>query len=137
MKLRIAILSYLFGLYVIPACAQVSTTGSSVLAAKNLFGVLVLGVPPTATGSTLTTDTAANICAVFTINGATPPSVGPTLLTIANNGAGTITIAGGTGVSIVGTATIAVNTSRLFLHYGTCGASPTWTFKSIGSLSGL
>lgn len=54
-------------------------------------------------------------------------------LRIANSGAGTLTLAGGTGVTVTGTATVATTTWRDFnVVYGGTEASPTVTITNIG-----
>ncbi len=55
------------------------------------------------------------------------------LLRIANSGAGTLTLAGGTGVTVTGTATVATTTFRDFIvSYGGTLASPTVTITNVG-----
>lgn len=54
-------------------------------------------------------------------------------LRICNSGAGTLTLAGGTGVTVTGTATVATNTFRDFnVTYGGTEAAPTMTITNIG-----
>lgn len=65
---------------------------------------------------TLTTDTAANIIAALTqTQGATPRLGQSFLMVVTNLNSGIATVAAGTGVTIVGTATIATVTTRFFL----------------------
>lgn len=55
-------------------------------------------------------------------------------LTITQTGAGTLTLVGGTGVTIVGTATVAQNTTRTFIVNLTPNAA-TFTSVSVGTYS--
>jgi hypothetical protein len=123
----------LFAISSVSAIAQTTVNGTTNISAANTVG-LIFAVPPNATGATYTTDTAANFCQTFNSFGAT---VAPQFLVVVNKGSGTITIAGGTGVTISGTATIAVGASRLFMSYGTCGTTPSWTLQSLGGISSL
>ena len=53
---------------------------------------------------------------------------------ICNSGAGTLTLAGGTGVTVTGTATVATATFRDFnCIYGGTPAAPTLTITNIGT----
>lgn len=64
-----------------------------------------------------TTDTAANILAAIRVGGVAPV-VGTSFILYVRNtaaAANTLTLAGGTGVTIVGTATVAQNNIRAFL----------------------
>jgi hypothetical protein len=116
-------------LFVLIACslyAQTGVTTTAIIPAASLIGV-IQAVPPNATGATYTTDTAANLCH-------NQVTMIAQLIAFTNTGLGTITIVGGTGVTIKGTATIAAGASRLFMHWGTCSA---WTFQSLGTFTGL
>jgi hypothetical protein len=127
----------LFGLSLLHG--QTTVSGSATIPAINLIGgIVVSGVPPTATGATYTTDTAANFCLLLT-SGVNVSHVTSQLIFIANSGSGTVTIAAGTGITIKGTATIAVNSSRLFVLYlGSCASgSQAWTLQSLGSITPL
>lgn len=55
------------------------------------------------------------------------------MLRISNSGAGTLTLAGGTGVTVTGTATVATNTFRDFVvvYSGTI-AAPVVTITNVG-----
>ena len=54
-------------------------------------------------------------------------------LRICNSGAGTLTLAGGTGVTVTGTATVATNTYRDFVVvYGASADVPTVTVTNVG-----
>ena len=50
-------------------------------------------------------------------------------------GANTITLAGGTGVTISGTATVAQNINRRFLGYVTGVTTPAITFYNCGGVA--
>jgi hypothetical protein len=113
--------------------AQTNLGGSVSIAASQTLG-LILAVPPNATGASYTLDTASNFCAAFNKRGG---NTSPILIVIVNKGMGSITIIGGNGVTINGTATVAIGASRLFMSYGTCGATPSWTLQSIGGISSL
>lgn len=55
-------------------------------------------------------------------------------LRICNSGAGTLTLAGGTGVTVTGTATVATTTFRDFhCAYGGTPTAPTLTITNIGT----
>ena len=55
-------------------------------------------------------------------------------LRICNSGAGTLTLAGGTGVTVTGTATVATTTFRDFnCTYGGTPTAPTLTITNIGT----
>jgi hypothetical protein len=55
-------------------------------------------------------------------------------INITQTGAGTMTVVGGTGVTITGTATIATNTTRTFVGQFTgTPTSPTFTFTSVAT----
>ena len=54
-------------------------------------------------------------------------------LRICNSGAGTLTLAGGTGVTVIGTATVATATYREFdVVYGGVLGAPTMTITNVG-----
>src|SRR5580692_2783741 len=66
--------------------------------------------------STVTTDTAVNILAALTQSSGASPRIGQTfVLDIANLNSGTTTLAGGTGVTLVGTTAIATTVERQYL----------------------
>ena len=113
-----------------------SSAASHVLTAANLTGsstdvVLALTGVLTA-GETATTDTAANIVAAMA-----SAAVGASYkLRIINESTGAFswTIAGGTGVTVTGTATIAQNAWREFMVSVTAvGATPAVTLQNVGS----
>ena len=52
---------------------------------------------------------------------------------VLNTNSGTLTLAGGTGVTISGTATVATNTSRDFLVTYTSSTAQTITIQNVGS----
>lgn len=92
----------------------------------------------TATPGTLTTRTAAQLYADLTAQLGSPPPVGyQYLLILAHAGAGTLTLAGGTGVTVssltTGPTTIATVTSRIYLV--TIVNATTVTIQSIGALA--
>ena len=102
------------------AAPQTATTTATLTAAQVTGGMLV-GSPGTS-AATYTTPTAAAIDAVL-VNA----KVGSTFdLTIVNLGtsSGVITLAGGTGVTLVGTATFAVT--------GSAGSSGIFRFRKTG-----
>lgn len=112
-----------------------TATGSGTATAANLTGGAVgvtLAMTGTLTGgATLTTDTAANIIAAIPL---AQRYVGYTYsLTLINesSAADSWTVAGGTGVTITGTATVAQNTWREFLV--TIASATTVTLQSIGT----
>ena len=87
-------------------------TATATLTAANSYNTIIRGVP-TAT-ATYTTATAAAIVAA--IGG--DCAVGTTFMVVVLNasaGANTITIAGGTDVTVSGVATVAQNASKVFL----------------------
>lgn len=99
-------------------------TGGAVAAVLAMTGALTAA-------ATVTTDTAANIIAAIP---AAQRYVGYTYsLTIINESSGDFawTVAGGTGVTITGTATVAQNTWREFLV--TIASETTVTLQSIGT----
>ena len=82
-----------------------------------------------------TTDTAANIIAAIRV-GAVAPVLNTAFIWYVRNvsgGAYTLTIAGGTGVTIVGTATIAQNAVRTFVGVVTDPKAKTISLYSLGS----
>lgn len=94
-------------------------------------GEVVVCIQTNSTPGTQTTRTAAQLYAddpVAWIGGGY-------LLRVANNsGSGTMTLAGGTGVTVTGTATIANGVFRDYLvTYGGTDAAPTVTFTNVGS----
>ena len=87
-------------------------TATATLTAANSYNTIIRGVPTT--GATYTTATAAAIVAA--IGG--DCAVGTTFMVVVLNasaGANTITIAGGTDVTVSGVATVAQNASKVFL----------------------
>lgn len=87
-------------------------TATATLSADNSFNVIIRGVPTAA--ATYTTATAAAIVAA--IGG--DCAIGTTFMVVVLNasaGANTITVAGGTDVTVSGVATIAQNASKVFL----------------------
>ena len=104
-------------------------TVGTIPAAVITGGSDVTMITTNATPGTQTTRTAAQLFADDTA-----ASIGwGYVLTICNSGAGTLTLAGGTGVTISGTATVATNTSRFFtVVYGGTNAAPTVTITNTG-----
>jgi len=89
-----------------------TSAGGAALTVKGaqLFGMLT-GTPTA--GQTMTTDTAANICSA--LGGYGQPGFGWSWDVINTSaGANTITVAGGTGVTMTGTGTAAQNATRAF-----------------------
>jgi len=87
-------------------------TATATLSAANSYNTIIRGVPTAA--ATYTTATAEDIVAA--IGG--DCAVGTTFMLVVLNasaGANTITIAGGTDVTVSGVATIAQNASKVFL----------------------
>ncbi len=103
---------------------SLTTVGNGTITAALLLGLIVSRGGSQAGAFTDTTDTAANIISAFGGN------AGTVRVRIINNTADTQTIAGGTGVTIVGTATLATNTFRDFLI---TMAGSTVTLTNIGS----
>ena len=99
--------------------------GTATISGSQLVGLLV-GTPVAA--ANYTTDTAANLCSLFPFVGTQNATAFAWDLQIKNTsgGANTITVLGGTGVTVVGTATVAQNQVRLFKFVvsGCGGASP-------------
>lgn len=90
----------------------VEPTATATLTAAQSFNDIIRGVPTAA--ATYTTATAAAIIAA--IGG--DCAVGTTYMLVVLNasaGANTITVAGGTGVTVSGVATVAQNASKIFL----------------------
>jgi hypothetical protein len=102
--------------------SSIAGVNSGTLAAKNLVGGVSTYVTVT-TAANLTTDTATNILAALTALGV-PPTIGPNpyvgtswLINVRNqiSSSGTLTLTGGTGVTITGTATVAYNYTRTYI----------------------
>ena len=92
-------------------------------------GAQVTCITTNATPGTQTTRTAAQM---FAEDPTAYIGAGYTLR-ICNSGAGTLTLAGGTGVTVTGTATVATNTFRDFnVRYTGTEAAPTMTITNIG-----
>jgi hypothetical protein len=117
--------------------AQTTVTGSATIAADTFSQLVIFAVPPNATGATYTTDTATAFCGKFL--GAVFPNTTPRIIIFINTGMGTITVAGGTGVTVKGTATIAINSAREFMVYPTSCVvgSEAVTLQSMGIFSSL
>jgi len=87
-------------------------TATATLTAANSYNVIIRGVPTAA--ATYTTATAADIVAAI----GSDCAVGTTFMVVVLNasaGANTITVAGGTDVTVSGVATVAQNASKVFL----------------------
>ncbi len=87
-------------------------TATATLSAANSYNVIIRGVPTAA--ATYTTATAAEIVASI----GSDCAVGTTFMVVVLNasaGANTITVAGGTDVTVSGVATVAQNASKVFL----------------------
>ena len=107
-------------------------TATATLTAANSYNTIIRGVPTAA--ATYTTATAAAIVAA--IGG--DCAVGTTFMLVVLNasaGANTITIAGGTGVTVSGVATVAQNASKVFLGRvtGVTAGSEAITLYGLGS----
>lgn len=90
----------------------VEPTATATLTAAQSFNGIIRGVPTAA--ATYTTATAAAIIAA--IGGDCAVGTTYTLVVLnASAGANTITVAGGTGVTVSGVATVAQNASKVFL----------------------
>lgn len=112
--------------------ATITTAGAGTYTADQMLGGIILR-DPTGASRTDTTNTAAQLVA------ACPGvAVGSTFELLVRNtadAAETITVAGGTGVTISGTATIAQNNSKLFYGVFTniTGSSEAVTLYSVGT----
>jgi hypothetical protein len=87
-------------------------TATATLTAANSYNVIIRGVPTAA--ATYTTATAEDIVAAI----GSDCAVGTTFMVVVLNasaGANTITVAGGTDVTVSGVATVAQNASKVFL----------------------
>jgi len=87
-------------------------TATATLSAANSYNTIIRGVPTAA--ATYTTATAAAIVAAI----GSDCAVGTTFMLVVLNasaGANTITVAGGTDVTVSGVATVAQNASKVFL----------------------
>ena len=109
-------------------------TATATLSTDNSYNVIIRGVPTAA--ATYTTATAAAIVAA--IGG--DCAVGTTFHVIVLNasaGAFTITMAGGTGVTVSGVATVAQNASKVFLGYvsNVTAGSEAITLYGLGSVA--
>jgi len=92
-------------------------------------GSVTVCITTNATPGTQTTRTAAQMY------GDDPGAAigGGYLLRICNSGAGTLTLAGGSGVTVTGTATVATNTFRDFVvNYSGTTAAPAVTITNVG-----
>src|ERR1700690_2843639 len=128
----------LAGAFYITFAASVST---GTIAANVLTGALTVYLNSAATTpGTQTTRTAAQLFADAAAQfglALTDPALSNGLqytLVITQTGAGTLTLAGGTGVTITGTATVAQNTTRTFV-VNLLPAAATFTSVSVGSYS--
>ncbi|MHB1933637.1 MAG: hypothetical protein ACYCR5_04545 [Leptospirillum sp.] len=105
---------------------SLTTVGNATLTAALLLGQIISRGGAQTAAFTDTTDTAADIIAAFGY------LVGSVVVRIINTTADVQTIAGGTGVTISGTATLAAGTFRDFLMTMDVGAN-TVTLTNIGS----
>jgi hypothetical protein len=108
--------------------SNAATGGITITAAQIVNGILSHNPTGPATD---TTDTATNIAAQ--IPGCLTGSAFNFFLRNTSGGANTITVAGGTGVTVTGTATIAQNNVRSFLGVVTNCTSAAVTFYSLGT----
>lgn len=109
-------------------------TATATLSTDNSYNVIIRGVP--AAAATYTTATAAAIVAA--IGG--DCAVGTTFQVIVLNaaaGAFTITMAGGTGVTVSGVATVAQNACKVFMGYvsNVTAGSEAITLYGLGSVA--
>ena len=107
-------------------------TATATLSTANSYNVIIRGVPTAA--ATYTTATAAAVVAA--IGG--DCAIGTTFMVVVINasaGAYTITIAGGTSVTVSGVATVAQNASKVFLGRVTAvtAGSEAITLYGLGS----
>ena len=107
-------------------------TATATLSVANSYNVIIRGVPSAA--ATYTTATAAAVVAA--IGG--DCAIGTTFMVVVINasaGAYTITIAGGTSVTVSGVATVAQNASKVFLGRVTAvtAGSEAITLYGLGS----
>ena len=112
------------------ALTSLNQTTGTIPAGVITGGLEVFCVQGNATPGTQTTRTALQLYA----DDPTSHPGNSYLLRIINTGAGTITLAGGTGVTVSGTATVATNIFRDYIVVisGTAGA-PVYTITSVGS----
>ena len=104
-------------------------TATATLSAANSYNTIIRGVPTAA--ATYTTATAEAIVAA--IGG--DCAVGTTFMLVVLNasaGANTITIGGGTGVTVSGVATVAQNASKVFLGRVTAVAAGSEAISLFG-----
>lgn len=113
----------------VPQLNTLNQTTGTIPANYITGGDFVVMLTTNATPGTQTTRTAVQMAA-------DDPTYWPGqayILRISNSGAGTLTLAGGSGVSTSGTMTVATNTFREFIvQYGTNAAVPTATITNIG-----
>ena len=103
-----------------------TATATATLTTAQLLGSVLVANPST-TAATYTTPTGAAIDSVLT-----NAKIGSTFnLTIVNLGtsSGALTLAGGTGVTFVGSLTVAITSSAQLLGYRT--AANTWTIYRV------
>jgi hypothetical protein len=107
-------------------------TATATLSAANSFNAIVRGVPTAA--ATYTTATAADI--ISAIGGDCEVGTAFTLVVInASAGANTITVQGGSGVTVSGVATVAQNASKVFLGRVTDITTAAITLYGLGSVA--
>ena len=111
-------------------------TATATLSAANSYNTIIRGVPTAA--ATYTTATAADIVAA--IGG--DCAVGTTFMLVVLNasaGANTITVAGGTDVTVSGVATVVQNASKVFLGRVTnvTAGSEAITLYGLGSTAAV
>ena len=107
-------------------------TATATLSAANSFNAIVRGVPTAA--ATYTTATAADI--VSAIGGDCEVGTAFMLVVInASAGANTITVQGGSGVTVSGVPTVAQNASKVFLGRVTDTLTEAITLYGLGSVA--
>lgn len=107
-------------------------TATATLSTANSYNVIIRGVPTAA--ATYTTATAS---AILTALGG-DAAIGTTFQIVVINasaGAHTITLGGGSGVTVSGVATVAQNASKVFLGRVTDTTTPAITLYGLGSVA--
>lgn len=108
---------------------SINVTAGTLAAGNITGGDVVVLITTNATPGTQTTRTALQM---YGDDPNAAPGVGY-ILRICNSGAGTLTLAAGTGVTLSGTMTVATTTFRDFsVTYGGTTAVPTMTITNVG-----
>lgn len=110
----------------------ISANSAQTIAASSLTGQVILR-QANASAYNDTTDTAVNIMQALYGNTSAQPKVGESFICdYSNQGTATITIVGGTGVTVSGNNTVVAGAMRRLLF--TCTASGTMTFTATTGL---